>query len=394
MRRVIVCLSLVGCSSGYEIARLNSPPDVAIVAPAPLAELRKGAGPVAFVGTVEDSYDALADMTIRWSLDDQETFDAEILPDGRIRLTLDVEPLALGAHEVALSAIDQDGEEGMARLPWTLDGAISAPDVTITAPEDGALYAPGEEITFRGEAIDNLTPGDGLVFQWASSLDGPLAGAVSGGGSSVLFTSDLSVGLHVVTLTVTDADGEVGEDRVSIDVAEVVEQPAAPGDLVFSELMINPEIVDDAVGEWVELFNTAGYAIDVGGYSFHDLDLDFEVLEGPLLVAPGGYVVLCADTNPAVNGGIACDGAFKRQTSGALALGNNGDEVILSTPAGVVVDQVIYDPTWYSAGVAIGLDPALLDADNNDTPANWCDQSTTLTVGGEPGTPGRANDPC
>ena len=320
MRRVLLCLSLVGCSSGYEIARLNSPPDVAIVDPAPLAELRKGAGPVAFVGTVEDSYDALSDMTIRWSLDGQDGVDAEILPDGRVQLTLDVEPLALGAHEVALSAIDQDGAEGVARLPWTLNGAVSAPDVTITAPDDGALYAPGEEITFRGQAIDNLTPGDGLVFQWSSSLDGPLPGAVSGGGESVLFSSDLSVGLHEVTLTVTDADGEIGEDRISIDVAEVVEQPAEPGDLVFSELMINPEIVDDAVGEWVELFNTAGYAIDVGGYSFHDLDLDFEVLEGPLLVAPGGYVVLCADTNAATNGGISCDGAFKRQTSGALAL--------------------------------------------------------------------------
>ena len=57
-------------------------------------------------------------------------------------------------------------------------------------------------------------------------------------------------------------------------VKRIKRSQAKPGDLVFSELMINPEVVDDENGEWVELYNTAGYPIDVAGYSFHDLDYD------------------------------------------------------------------------------------------------------------------------
>ena len=356
MRRTpLAAVWLAACSNENEIARVKTPPEVAILAPAPFDAFRKGVGPLPFVGTATDTFDPLEALTLTWIQDGVIETPATLLPDGTVGLTLDPEPLALGEHLLALRAVDSDGEEGQVGVPWVLEGAISAPSVEITAPDDGSLSLPGEEVTFRGQAVDNNTDPSDLAFAWDSSLDGPLAEPISADGQSVLFTSALSTGTHQITLTVTDIDGEVGIDTLTVSVG-AVEEPE-PGDLVFSELMINPEVVADELGEWVELYNTAGYAIDVGGYSFHDLDFDLEVLEGPLLVAPGDYVVLCADPVAAENGGVTCDGAFKRKSSGALALGNSGDEVMLSTPKGLVIDQVIYDSSWFAAGIAIGLDP-------------------------------------
>ena len=112
-------------------------------------------------------------------------------------------------------------------------------------------------------------------------------------------------------------------------------------------------------------------------------------------MVPGSrFVVLCADVSPASNGGVTCDGPFKRKSADALALGNGSDEVILSRSDGVVIDEVFYTQDWFSIGAAIGLDPDFLSADNNDTASNWCDQTTVTTSGGEPGTPGWENDPC
>jgi hypothetical protein len=172
-------------------------------------------------------------------------------------------------------------------------------------------------------------------------------------------------------------------------------QPAEPGDLVFSELMINPEVVDDELGEWVELYNTAGHPIDVTGYAFHDLDYDSWELTGPFVVPAHGYFVMCAETATDLNGGVPCDGWFQRVSlGGGLALANSPDEVVLTRPDGVEIDRLEYDETWFTNGVAMGVDPLELDASVNDDPAVWCDQETVIALGGEPGTPGEPNDPC
>ena len=387
----VVAGLLPACARETAVNRILRPPAVTITAPEPDARLRKGS-PAAFVGEVVDSYDTAEDMTVAWVLDGEAEL-APTLEGDVVSLELDLEPLALGPHLMQLRAIDTDGMEGLVGVPFVVDGAISAPTVTILAPASGSLFAPGEEITFRGAAEDNNTDPDDLEFVWSSSLDGELEGDISGDGQSVLFEDTLSIGTHEIALDATDRDGEIGRDTIVVSVGEVVE-PAQRGDVVFSELMINPQVVADELGEWVELYNTASYAIDVGGYTFRDDGNDNYTLEGPLVVAPGDYLVLCANMDRNVNGGVPCDGRFRRESAGALALGNDTDEVILETPGGVVIDEVVYASTWFRRGVAIGVDPDALGADNNDTEADWCDQTTVISTGGEPGTPGRTNDPC
>ena len=392
-RLLVVLAALAACQQDSGLNRIVVAPDVAITTPAPNALYRQGDGPQPFNGEVVDEYDGPEDLLVEWVLDETEPVLGDLDEEGRVSLQLDVDAFELGEHRIELRATDSDGEVGRAAILWTLWGPLSAPDVTITAPDDGSLFSPGEEITFRGTATDASTPDDQLTFAWTSDRQGPLSGDISGNGESVLFTSDLEDGTHLITLSVTDLDGETGQDSIEVRIGDVIE-PAEPGDLVFSEMMINPSIVADEVGEWVELYNTASYAIDIGGYTFHDKDYDMYILEGPLVVAGKDYIVLCADMSRSRNGGVPCDGPFKRETSDALALGNNTDEVILSRPDGVVIDEVYYNRDWYTIGVATGLDPNFLESDENDKSDKWCDQSTIISSGGEPGTPGRENDPC
>jgi len=133
----------------------------------------------------------------------------------------------------------------------------------------------------------------------------------------------------------------------------------------------------------------------VAGYTFHDDDTDHWVLEGPLVVGPHDNLVLCADMNPNLNGGVPCDGWFLRDPLGeGLALANSPDELVLSRPDGVEIDWVHYEPSWFQAGAASGVSPDQLEGGSNDYAEAWCVQTTVMTSGGEPGTPGVENDAC
>ncbi|MFN7147129.1 MAG: lamin tail domain-containing protein, partial [Myxococcota bacterium] len=384
---VLLPLLLAACGNDNSLKRNNTPPSVAITAPADGEVFRQGAGLLLLTGVVADTYDDPADLTVTLTVGTDAP--APVVPDaeGLVSAELSVDALALGPLTLVLAATDSDGDYAEASVIVDVQGPIGAPTVTITAPADGAAYVWGDAVTFRGTATDLTTAAGDLTFAWSSDLDGPLPDAVSGDGASALFTEGLSVGTHVVTLTATDLDGEIGADTVTVVIEEEVVVPE-PGDLVFSEMMVNPQIVEDEVGEWVELYNTSGSTLDITGYSFRDDDVDLQILEGPLLVAPHDFVVLCANMDPRQNGGVPCDGHFERiSTGGGLALANGPDELVLARPDGVEIDWLHYDDTWYTLGVALGLDPDELDDTVNDDPAYWCDQTTLVAPMVEPGTP-------
>lgn len=399
-------LVLLACSNDSSLDRVKAPPEATITVPAEGDVLRQGDEDVAIAGTAVDDHDGPSALTATWSMDGY-SFDGPVSDDGSVTGSIPGD-LALGAHTLDLSVVDADGQEGTAEVSFTVEGPIGAPTVEITAPEDGASFAPGETITFLGDATDETTPADDLSFAWSSDLDGALAGAISGDGQSALVTAALSTGVHVITLTATDTDGDAGAASITVTVEDTTPDPPEPGELIFSEMMIDPELVADEDGEWVELYNTSGSTLDITGYSFHDDAVDYWVFDASVTVAPHDYMVLCANENPAKNGGVNCDGWFWRYPDGeepttgighgsGVALANNDDELELTSPDGVDVDVFDYDDTDsdpIEAGMAFGLDPSKLDGTANDDMANWCVQTTVLAGASEPGTPGEANDAC
>jgi hypothetical protein len=403
-------LVLAACENVAGLNRVKESPEVWIVAPGQGEVVRQREGVIALEGGIKDEFDAAKSIQTSWILDEDLSGELElaavVAEDGTVTGEAPGD-LSLGEHRLILQAIDQDGEIGRAVGAFTVIGPEGAPVVDIYAPEEGTLVDIGDEISFRGNATDTASGPEELSFVWSSSIDGELQGAVTGGGESILITSQLSEGQHTVTLTVTDADGEVGSDTVHVTV-EGLPEPPEPGDLIFSEFMVNPSVVEDHYGEWVELYNTSGNTLDISGYSFHDDGSDDWVFDASVLVGPHDYLVLCANINPALNGGVLCDGWFYRQPmgeappagtghGGGVAIANNDDELVLTSPAGVDIDVFDYNDTDsdpIEAAMSFGLDPAHMDGVENDLVTNWCVQTTILSGMSEPGTPGEPNDPC
>ncbi len=100
-----------------------------------------------------------------------------------------------------------------------------APTVTISSPANRATFIQGTVISFTGTVTD-VEDGDLTAnLAWLSSLDG----GIGSGGS---FTrTNLSVGAHIITATVTDSGGMTGTDSVSITIFADVPVLVGAGDI-------------------------------------------------------------------------------------------------------------------------------------------------------------------
>ena len=162
----------------------------------------------------------------------------------------------------------------------------------------------------------------------------------------------------------------------------------SPGDVIITEIMQNPSAVSDANGEWFEIYNTTGSAINIDGWTIRDDGSDSHTINngGPLTVPANGFLVLCRNANTSVNGNVPCDYDYS-----SFTLGNMDDEVILQRPGPVVIDRVDYDggPSFPDPdGASMYLKNFTLD---NNVGSNW-ETSTTAWSGSDLGSPGSAGD--
>ena len=162
------------------------------------------------------------------------------------------------------------------------------------------------------------------------------------------------------------------------------------GQIVITEVMQNPSAVSDANGEWFELHNAGGSAVDIDGWKIKDDSTSSEThtisKSGGLTIAAGGYIVLAEDGDSTVNGGITADYDYS-----TISLGNSTDGLILTNGSDVEQDRVVWDngSTFPDPnGASMSLKAPDLD---NAVGANWC-VATTAYGSGDLGTPGAAND--
>jgi hypothetical protein len=170
------------------------------------------------------------------------------------------------------------------------------------------------------------------------------------------------------------------------------------GEMVLTELMIDPDAVHDRLGEWVEISNTSPYWLDLAGHRLGDDgvdDVEFESTESEaLIVAPGAHLIICGEADYWDNGGVDCHGTFRYWTFGdGFAMSNTEDEVILISPGGHVLDRVAWDDDFAVVGAAMGVESGAITIDANDSLLRWCDQWSYLPFG-DAGTPGETNDSC
>jgi len=161
----------------------------------------------------------------------------------------------------------------------------------------------------------------------------------------------------------------------------------AVGDLVISEVMPNPAAVDDALGEWFEVY--VAKDVDINGLNFGTVAGEPKAGVNSadcLRVTAGSYLVFARNADMTMNGGLTnLTGTF------SFSLTNTGGSLFIGVGT-TVLDQV----TWASSGTgkARGLDPTKLDPTENDTAEFWCNADAPTYGAGDTGTPGAENGSC
>ncbi len=160
---------------------------------------------------------------------------------------------------------------------------------------------------------------------------------------------------------------------------------AADSDIVITEVMQNPAVIGDDVGEWFEVYNGGGTPVDLNGWTVSDDGTDSFVIGASAIVPAFGYAVL---GNSAVT--MAGEGVTLVYEFSGMFIGNSGDELILTNASAVEIDRIEYDggPTWPDpTGASMMWDEATAD---NNVGANW--STSTIPFGsGDLGTPGLPN---
>ena len=188
------------------------------------------------------------------------------------------------------------------------------------------------------------------------------------------------------------------DDPVGLGCSRDNPRRAYSGEVIINEVMIDSDAVQDKYGEWVELYNTTEYWLDLRQYRLRDQGVDdYEIQEvspGSMIIEPNGFLVICAETDYWNNGGVNCDGAFLYQTfGGGFGLSNSEDEVLLYSHVNHMIDRMTYVEGFSVMGSSLGVSPTYATEAGNDYSTNWCDQWGFLPMG-DSGSPGETNDTC
>jgi len=164
-----------------------------------------------------------------------------------------------------------------------------------------------------------------------------------------------------------------------------------PGDIIITEVMQNPMLVTDDMGEWFEIYNATTESIDLNGWMLTDLGSNEHLISESVLIEAGQYAVIGNNSDMSTNGGLSIVYSFGNDYN----LANGDDEIILSFN-GTIIDEVSYDggPLFPDLnGISMALNPQFLTAQANDQGENWC-PSTEPYGDGDLGTPGSENSAC
>lgn len=170
-------------------------------------------------------------------------------------------------------------------------------------------------------------------------------------------------------------------------------KPAA-GDLVITELMVNPKLeTPTGVQEWIEIMNKGATKFDLNGLGIDQAGTtrlpDVVNSSDCKTIQPGAYGLLAHTANTTLMGVDATYG---------FALSNSGGDVQILDGT-TVLDAVTWGSVTATAndGKSLALDPDFTDAGMNDmatgTGTKWC-LGATAYDGMNLGTPKAANEQC
>ena len=158
--------------------------------------------------------------------------------------------------------------------------------------------------------------------------------------------------------------------------------------VVVNEVMVNP-YGDDTGQEWIELYNPGNQPVNLNGWMVKDCaEQAMELVGDDLILEPQGFMVLGAQLNSALNGGVPVDIAYPSP----FYLANSVGAVLLYNAQGVLIDQTRYsafDP-WESLISAHSLARVSPTSDGTK-PESWETSYQSFGSNNNHGTPGAPN---
>jgi YD repeat-containing protein len=176
-------------STSVNIVVQPVPPTIEIYSPEELQQFEVGL-PVQLQGYAYDGGDGELSSLIQWSSD----LDGE-LGTGQ---ELEVSTLRAGTHVITARVTDSSGATVSATRPITI--GHQPPQLSVQSPGYYSTVSYGSSVSFQAEAWDVVDGNLEDAVQWTSSLDGLL-------GTGSFGLSPLSVGMHLITASVTDTHG-------------------------------------------------------------------------------------------------------------------------------------------------------------------------------------------
>lgn len=303
---------------------------------------------------------------------------------------------------------------------------------------DSSTFPGGVEVCDGADNDCNGTPDDAAsdATPFYADFDGDTFGDVS----STISACDAPAGYVSETTDCDDSASSVfpgaaeADNLIDDDCDKWVDEDfVSAGDIIVSEITRQAYVggtTTNTNGQWFEIYNTSSRTVDLSYWyilrtnSATSVDAYFVDPADGVTVAPGDYAVFCKTDDYEAGSGVsyplACDYIWGDEAESSTYSGTyhdntfnlqrDLDRLAMYVEGGSSTGRLIDDLTWtYSATAgywardatrSLSLDPAFLNGTSNDSLANWCSTTNSVTyqwwdgTDDDYGSPGGANYSC
>lgn len=283
----LIFLSLVGCNgfSDQKLGIYNTAPNVSIVTPADGSTFDEGTV-IVFEAVIGDDFDSPEDLQAIWTTDLDGELEGGAPPDPSGTLLYSTANLQPGLHTITLLVIDSQQESASKSIAITVNELPDEPEIEILHPTNGESGIENEVFSFVSEVYDAIDDLNLLEVTVNSETDGDICTVNADSAGVASCDGVLSVGQHLLTLTVRNTSGFSSSATAYFDVIALVEidndgdgYTENQGDCDDTDPTTSPSgtevengIDDDCDG--IIDNNTNAYDDDGDGYSENEGDCD------------------------------------------------------------------------------------------------------------------------